>query len=242
MRQFKVPGKSTKADTPTGTLTRGERRKIFFMAVGLVLVVTAFILASTYKGSEYRQTSGDDLPGEPLAMQEHVAVPEIDAARIEALVKDAAGVDRVMLEGEVIDALVPDVRILTSRSFEAMEAQELDAASVERLLADPSAVRGQAFFARGQVEGLRTRRRGPTSAEEHIGRLILEDGSTAVHFLVLSVPEHCRQGRRLRAGRRALPEDLQRPRTSSTPGTWNEGPLLIGTTCRCAPIARARTR
>jgi len=217
VRQFKVPGAKPVRQQALG----GERKRLVWLSLGAIFLVVA-ILAMQYKRAYYRGQEGVDLPSAAVEMEEAVLLPEIDAARLDALVADEEAVDRVMLEGEALDYLLADVRTLTARHFEAMDTVELDAAGVERILADPSAHRGEPYLARGAIDAIRTRRRGPTNEQEHLGRLTLEDGST-VYFLVLDAPENAGFVRVDGLFLKVYSDEEE-----LAPGEWIEGPLLVG--------------
>ncbi len=216
MRQFHAPG------TSTGAPHAGrERRKLVWLLLGLVFVVVGY-LAIRLKQDEYGSQEEVDLSLSDLEMEETVLLPDIDAARIDALVEDGAPVDRVMIEGEALDLLLADARTLTTRHFEAMGTEELDAAKVAEILADPSAHRARPYMGRGLVDSMRVRRRGPLSEEEYTGRIVLEDDSIA-YFLVLDAPAN---GGFVRVDGLFL--KVYSDEDEFSPGEWVEGPLLVG--------------
>ena len=181
MRRFNVPGAA-----PGGNfgLTRGERRKLFSMLVGLGLVI-AMLVAGWIKSQ-----SADDNPDLPLeessGLVEKTHVPDIDPKTIDALVGDDDVRTRVVLEREGLEALLTDVRRLTPASMLALEPAMLTDAVLEELTTNPGPHRGEAYMARGEVLQLETRRNEAENEEEHLGLLQLENGGRA-WFLTLEI-------------------------------------------------------
>ena len=218
MRKFIIPGQPTEK---TSGFNRRDKRKLLFMTVGLVVVIIA-VAYSNLRRAGYEQAERDELPLDDIVMTEEIHLPEFDATRIETLVADANPLDRVVLESEALDALLPDTRTLTPRHFEAMNAEELDAESVAEIVSDPAAFRLKPFTARGFIDSIRTRRRGSSNDVEHIGRLILDDQSIA-YFVVLDAPENAGYVRV-----DGLFMKVYSDEDDLRPGEWKEGPLLIG--------------
>jgi hypothetical protein len=218
MRQFRIPGE---APSTAPGIDRKEKRKLALLAVGTVLVAAAFVYGN-YRGKSYSKGELDEVPLEGVVLEERVHLPDLDAARIEALVADAEPLERVVLESEGLDALLDDARRLTPRSFEALETRELDAALIETIAASPATHRAQPFMVRGSVDSIRTRRRGAQNEVEHIARLVLEDDSIA-YALTLDAPE---DGGFVRVDGLFL--KLYSDEDEMRPGEWLEGPLLVG--------------
>jgi hypothetical protein len=219
VRGFKVPGQTPQANPG---FTRNERRRLLFMGAGLVVIVVAIVMAFV-KANDYRRKQAVETPTEDVAMAETVLLPDIDANAIDALVKDSEQVERVVLEGEAVDYLLDRARTLTERHFEALNIEQLEAAEIAAIEADPSAYRGQAFRARGWVQTVRSRYRGATNQQEHIGRLILEDDSVA-YFLTLDLAELHQDSFARIDGlflKMFSDEDVSQ-------GRWVDGPLLVG--------------
>jgi len=224
VRAFKVPGRANPQANPG--FTRGEKRRLLFMGLGLVFIVVAIVMAFV-KANEYRRKQAIETPTEDVAMAETVLLPELDASAIEALVKDAKQVDRVVLEGEAVDYVLDRARMLTERHFEALDIEELGAEKIAAIEADPAAYRGQAFLARGWVHSVRSRYRGEAHQQEHIGRLILEDDSVA-YFLTLDFGElHQDSFARIDGLFLKMFSDEDTSQGSAQ-GSWLEGPLLVG--------------
>jgi hypothetical protein len=167
--------------------------------------------------------AGSELPAASLP-EESLYVPKIDHERLRTLVADQQPVDRVVLETAALELLLPEVRKLTARHYETLGEEELTAERCAALAADPATARGRAFFARGRVDSIRKRTREGSSEVEHIGRLRLEDDALA-YFLVLDAPEEAGFVRvdGLFLKNYSAESDL-------APGTWLEGPLLVGST------------
>ncbi len=216
MTLFRMPGQG-----PQPGVTRGDKRKIVLLLGGFVLALFAFAWSFSLANRRAPQPNAD-VPA-AAAPEESVFVPRIDPKRLDALVADREPVDRVVLEGAALDELLPEVRKLTPRHYEALHAEELSAERCAALLADPRAARGQAFFARGRIDSIRTRRRDPAGEVEHIGRLLLEDDGV-VYFLVLDAPE---DGGFVRVDGLFL--KAYSDESDMQPGVWKEGPLLVGT-------------
>jgi len=220
MRQFKVPGSRPVNPGPSG-LSKSEKRKLIALTVGVLLVGYSMYIGYL-KGETFRSKEGGDLPVEEALVEKEVSVPEVGGTRIDELVRDGDQLERVTIEGEGLDLVLGTARALTPGHFEAMKAEELSQESIAGLLETPSPNRGKAFFARGRVDALRTRRRSPELPEEHIGRLILDDGSVA-YFLVMEIPEDPLYVRVDGLFLKNYSDELY-----EKPGEWVDGPLLIG--------------
>ena len=201
-----------------------EKRRILIMGVALVILLAGFYY-SQFKANEFAHNDDLSKLSAPAEMVVHVQVPDIDAAAIDALVSDSSDEDRVLLEREAVDEVLPIARNLTPAHFAELKSQELDRTLVDELLANPSQARGKAFFARGWITSLRVRSPGGGRPKEVHGRLVLEDYST-VYFIVaeqndsLAVSDFARvDGLFLKAFNDEDPEK---------PGEWVQGPLLIG--------------
>ena len=217
MRQFGNPeGLSPRPSSS------GERRRLLMMAAGLVLVMaalgTSLLKAREYSSEEAAEIPAQDEPG----MTEQVDVPRLDVARLETLVHERTGQDRVMLESDALDLMTDVTRRLTPRHFSALGARELDAEEVARIVADPAAYRGRAYSLRGTIETLRTRRRDPSLPEENIGRLLLEDGGIA-YFVAARIPD---LGGFVRFDGLFL--KVYSDESRDEPGRWLDGPLFVG--------------
>ena len=213
------------APPSSGTFSRNEKIKLGAMLVGVVLV-GGLVLYGLGQSRRYSAESTAELPEERAPLEETSYVPAIDPARIDALVHDAAPEDRVLFESEAVEAALEYARRMTRGSFEALEAPELDAGLAAAVAADPSAHRGDAFVVRGWIDTIRTRRRGPTGDEQHIGRLILEDDSIA-YFVALKKPDNVILGDFVRFD--GLFVKLYSEESEESRGHWIEGPLIAGT-------------
>ncbi len=223
MRAFRIPGRGP--ETTLGFTPR-EKRRLFVLSLASALV------AAVIAGLLLRSRSSGDLgglpAGEPEELAPAVSLPAVDAQRLDALVQDARAEDRVVLESEALDVALDTARLLTPRHFRAMDQVELDAATAAGLLADPGAQRGRPFLARGWIEELRQRQRGPANAPEHpplhVGQLLLEDGTVA-YFVALQLPDDSLLGDYVRVDGLFL--KVFSDESSEQRGTWIEGPLLV---------------
>jgi len=217
--KFHVPGAGGGRQTPAG-FTRNDKRKLVLLGLGAVFVLVAFV--ALWSKSQAYEESAFDAPPVPSDVQETVDVPRIDVERLERLVHDGDPESRVVLETDALDALLADARTLTDRHFEALGTVELDAQAVAGILADPSAHRGEPGTVRGWIDDVRTRRRG--ADEEHLGRLVLEDG-TPTYFVALRNPDDLKLGSFARFDGLFLKVFSDE---SEDGGAWLDGPLLVG--------------
>lgn len=202
-----------------------DKRRLAFLIGGFV--VTVSILLTTLNQANKGSVKPTAVPilDETLQLEPVLAVPELDRARLETLVHDLAPADQVVLESDAADLVLDAARRYTPRHYSSLEAPELDGPLVATLEAEPSAHRGKPFTARGRIRSLRSRS-GAVREDQFLGRLELEDGSTA-YFLALSVPDHAAEfGDFVRVDGLFMKvfsteDDLER-------GTWSPGPLLVG--------------
>jgi len=218
MRRFQQPGGG---EVPTSALSKGERRRLLTMVVGLVFVVVALV-TSLYKARQLADEEGGDVPFEMPQMTTKVVVPDVDGEALAKLVSDSESRARVVLEPEALALVFAEARRSTPAGFAALEPRELDAGSVAELSAAPDGHRGEAFVVRGRIESMRSRRSGPTAPEEHICRLSLDDGAQA-YVVVRRVPE---TGGAVRVD--GFFVKLFADESDVSPGTWIEGPLFVG--------------
>ncbi len=222
MRQFKIPGNTP--DTHVG-FSPAEKRKLLWLSLALVLVL-ASITAAWIKGHSSADADVSDLPVlEGELPVESIDIPPIDSQRFEDLVSDREGADRVVLEGDAVEAALEVARLLTPRHYEAMKARELDRGTIDEILADPSASRAKPFFVRGMVDSIRERRRSLTATEEYTGRILLEDDSYA-YFVTLEIPSTFIEGDYVRVDGLFLKAYSEE--SVDVSGEWIEGPLLVG--------------
>lgn len=210
----------------SGTFSRNEKIKLGAMLLGVVLVL-ALILYGFSERDRRREEAQAELPSAPIAELEETAyVPDIDPARIDALVHDDLPEDRVLFESEAVDVALEYARRMTRASYEEiLAADELDAAGIATLNEDPGAHRGTPFIVRGWIDSIRSRRLGPTADEQFVGRLILEDDSIA-YFATLKKPERIIVGDFVRLD--GLFVKLYSEESEENKGLWIEGPLIAG--------------
>ena len=221
MRAFKNPADS---NLPQG-FSASDKKRLIGMSLALLIVLFA-IGYSWLKGKQGADTS--KLPVDDFQVTESVAVPKLDTAELERLVQDESSEQRVILEGEALDLVLANTRRLTERHYALLSKGSLDATGREKLFADPKASRGDVFVARGWLRGIAERQRTVSSPPEYHGRLVDTDGSTT-YFVLDQKPERTLvdvdyvrlDGRFLKVFSEEDPE---------APGTWVEGPLLVGTT------------
>lgn len=191
-----------------------------FLVVGLTLLTTLRQALSGVAPAESQPITDETVSNEPL-----LSVPELDLARLATLVRDVAPTDRVVLESEAVDLVLDSARRYTPRHFAALGARELDRAVCAELAAAPETARGKPFTARGRIVALRARS-GAVREAQTVGRLELDDGSN-VHFVALELPPESETlGGYVRLDGLFL--KLYSTEDELSPGTWIDGPLLIG--------------
>lgn len=203
-------------------LRGNEKMRMILMGVALLVLMAVFV-GSQWKRRQRADALSEKIPSGYAPVEERVQVPTIDAAAVEERVQDARPEDRVLMDREGLALLVDVAQRLREPHFEAMGAEELDAERTARLLADPASERTKAFFARGWVENLRTRRFGDDLPPVHQGLILTED-ETPVHFAVLELPE-----RGVSMGSFVRLDGLfLKAYNREAEGAWHEGPLLVG--------------
>ncbi|MEM7306801.1 MAG: hypothetical protein AAF682_09030 [Planctomycetota bacterium] len=221
--KFKQPERDKIPMTPG--VSKGEKLKLILMSIALV-VVGVSLWYSVQAADGYRSEEMGDLPAaESEAPQEVAFRPDVDKAALDALVADAEGADRVMLELDAVTETLRSARQMTAYSYEVVEAPELNAARGAEIVADPSAFRGEPFFARGWIDSLEERRQGPGSETQYLGRLQLEDDSYA-YFLTVKKPEGSVLGEFARVDGLFL--KMFSDESPEERGKWLDGPLLVG--------------
>jgi len=222
--KFQATPKKSRSAMTQG-MASGDKRRLAFLVGGFV--VTASILVTTLNQAGKGGIESQPVPitDETKVSEPVLAFPELDVARVESLVHDTEPADRVILESEAADLVLDTARRYTPRHFDTPATRELDAGVVAELEAGPAAARGKPFRARGRIVALRERT-GAAHEEQLLGQLELEDGSSA-YFLVLSVPEHAAEvGGFVRVDGLFL--KIYSSEDPIQPGTWNDGPLLVG--------------
>jgi hypothetical protein len=214
----------TQQKQPHG-MNAGDKRRLVLLIGGLVVV--SGILFSTLRQANKagarpapQPIVDESAPSAPL-----LAVPELDLARVNALVREQEPADQVVLDSEAADLVLGAARRYTARHFVELGARELDRGVAAELGAAPAAARGKPFTARGRIRGLRERS-GAAHETQYLGTLELDDGGTA-HFLALAVPEDAAAlGGYVRIDGLFL--KVYSTEDELAPGTWHAGPLLIG--------------
>jgi hypothetical protein len=210
---------------PPSGLAAGEKRRLAILIAGFVVVAGA-LLTTLYKaGTPGERAAPQPVLDETRVSEPLLAVPELDLARLEREIADSDPADHVVLESAAADLVLDAARRYTPRHYTELAAPELDAERSAALCADAPAARGKPFTARGRIVGLRPRA-GAAHEDQFLGRLELEDGS-AVHFLVLAVPEGANEiGGFVRVDGLFL--KVYSTEDELAPGTWQPGPLLVG--------------
>ncbi|MEX1025869.1 MAG: hypothetical protein WD226_12420 [Planctomycetota bacterium] len=218
MRKFKDPAAYAQQ---TG-FTSGEKKRLIGLSVALLLV----LLAIGWGWFKTRAvTSPGTMPAE-VPLQESIAIPALDTAKLDAQVRDATAEQRVLLDDEALDFLLTHVRRLTPRHYEALGARVLDDELRERLLEEPSAARGTPLTVRGWLHSAEARRRSPTAALEYAGRLVDDDGHVT-YFVTDDVPDLMPGVDFVRLDGRFL--GVFSEEDPEAPGRWIEAPLVVGT-------------
>ena len=202
-------------------LNSGERRKLIFMGVLVLLVVMTFgyVKLQDSKRSEGELNQIADTEG--AAFTEQLVVPTLDKSLLAGKILDAREGDRVLLQRETLDLLIEHTDSFHAGHFSALGVLELDATAQASLAAAPEDHRAEAFLARGWLDDL-DQRVGPEGKPEHHGRLRLEDESFC-HFVVGDLPE----GLIIDDFVRLDGLFLKLFRSEGDDG-WVEGPLLVG--------------
>ncbi len=208
--------------TPEGFFTKGEMRKVVIMAI-TALVIVAAVVTSILREKNLVDPSLAELPVEGTpAMEQSVAVPEIDTSALERLVSDAREEDRATLEREAVEQGLKLTRPLTRAHYEALDTEELDAVLVKKVLASPGTYRGKAMHARGWVAS-HFPRTYDGQIEHHL-RLTLEDDSS-VYAVLSHAPE---SGFEVGADFVRVDGLFLKAFADETDNGWVTGPLLVG--------------
>jgi len=224
MVKFQQPGGDKTKLSPG--IRKSEKVKLIAMSGGAVLVFVA-VLVSISQGRRARNQENGDLPAVENTPVEVAFRPEVDTELLEAVVRDAEGPDRVMLEPDAVRELMSAARQMPSSSYDdpTIGARELDAAVIDELAASPDPLRGEPFYVRGWIETIEERGAPGDGGKRFLGRLTLEDRSTA-YFLVAEKPESMIFGDFTRVNGLFLKNFSDEDPENR--GTWLDGPLLVG--------------
>lgn len=179
--KFSVPNQPSGKQPASAGFSRGEKLRLAFMAVGLVLVVGGFFYANM-KAVSYRE-SDDEKRDEMLPAQEEddapvvtTAMPPMDTEALGALVAEADNAQRVVLEPEAVLLAEQWTRRLTERHYQELGIADVDAAVLEEIAATSAASRGAAFRLRGGIDALERRSFGGEDGfDAWLVRLVLDD-------------------------------------------------------------------
>ena len=204
-------------------MSMGDKRRLVLMA-GAVVVVSGILVSTLRQARKNPRPPPQAVIDESVAQSPALAVPELDIARVNALVRESEPADQVILDSEAADLVLAAARRYTHRHFAELPTRELDRALCTELAAAPAAARGKPFTARGHIVALRER--AAAHERQVLGTLELEDGGTA-QFLVLGTPEDASAvGGFVRVDGLFL--KVYSTEDEVSPGTWSAGPLLIG--------------
>lgn len=225
MRSPRDPRGPSAAKPSKGLFTKGEQRKLVAMSVALLAVVVAFVTSIVQQRKANEKELAEAPPLEKPTVIE-VVIPEVDTTGLGELVDDATREARVVLERPGVERLMETARKFTTNHFEEMDPPELDATTVAEILADPAAVRGEAFTARGWLRGSSLVRDSEGDLEHHL-QLALDDGTT-VYAIVRNMPEDLAQAEPfLRVDGFFLKSYLD-----EVGSEWIAGPLLVSREAR----------
>jgi hypothetical protein len=200
--------------------SKRDRIKLIAMFVGLVLVLGAYLVSNLQEKKHLQIQEG--VLEEEAPFSEYLAVKEFDATAVADQILDSRPEDRVLLPSKVTLPFTEYVFGLNDVHYHAIGLEPLDAEHRAAIETDPALFRGQAFRARGRLEGIKSRERldGKT---EYKGWLRDESG-LITHFIVMDVPEEVELNGYMRFDGLFVKlysrEDHE--------GTWIEGPLLVG--------------
>ncbi|KAA3605027.1 MAG: hypothetical protein DWQ01_20730 [Planctomycetota bacterium] len=161
-------------------LAKQERRRLWIMAMGLVLVVgmAVTIQQSLSKGEE----EGPAEPNETL--ESMVAQPPVQPELLEE-VADADEIDRLKIEPGPFRHLSQMAHLLQTGHLRALGNPELPLEQVEQ---NPESYRGKAFRVRGLLQATRILTRSPGAPEERWSWLQTDQGQD-VFFVSLRTDE-----------------------------------------------------
>ena len=202
-------------------LNSSEQKKLIAMSVLVALVAAIFLFAHLQDANRDDRELDQIAEIDDSVFQEQLVVPPFDESLLSGKVLDAREGDRVLLQRETLAPLLEYTSSFHAAHFLALGMKELDAAAQAALAADPEAHRAHPYLARGWLDDL-DQRVGADGADEHHGRLRLEDGSFC-HFVVHAIPDSLIVDDFVRMDGLFL--KLFR---SEGDEAWLEGPLLVG--------------
>lgn len=156
-----------------------DKRKLFFLAALLVLVVAVFVqLQSKAKQEPAAEPAQQDLP------VARVAMPKVDEALLSE-VRDATPEERAILEPNPFRATATAARILIPSHYRALENTSLPFETIEAVR---DSLRGKPFRHHGRVVGARKTIRAAGAPEEYWAWIRTDDGHDLL-FASLNVPD-----------------------------------------------------
>lgn len=177
----------------SGLFNAAEGRRFRWMLFAFALVVLTFVFFLR-KENERRRAAAEEAARESelQAPPTVVVTPEIDAAALDALVRDRSPADRVVVETPALARALRDTTLVNDALYEPMGGRALDAALAAELVGSDDALRaaarGKLLRSYGWIEALERREAVDELPEHLLGRLRQEDGSR-VAFAVRQGPE-----------------------------------------------------
>jgi hypothetical protein len=120
---------------------------LILMGGGALFIVGALFFMKS--GTSEKPLANADVPEPPPV--EVVIAPRIDRERLGQVTKDATVEDRVVLEGQALEAAFEESSPLRDAVFAPLGGRQLDAAALAELVADPQSRRGALYRAWGRV-------------------------------------------------------------------------------------------
>jgi hypothetical protein len=212
-------GSRSDATPPQGLFLQKERTRLILMGVAAFVILVALFFVKD--GTQKAPMADAGVPEAPP--EEVVIAPRIDRARLLALTRDATLQDRVILEGEALEAAFEESSALRDAVFEPLGGRELDAAALASLAADPQGQRGALYRAWGRVLDVQQLAASSLGNPRNLLRIETEGGATAFLASMLMPQGPPLSGDFLRFDGLFL--KLYRADTGQG---WAEGPLLVG--------------
>jgi preprotein translocase subunit YajC len=211
-----------------GLFNPGERKRMRWLLFAFLLVLVTFAVMLQKENQRRREEAAlqqaEQSRREP-ELETVVVTPEIRVELLRATARDGTPEERLLIEPDVLRLAFADTRLVNDRLFEPMGGGPLLPDTVRELVGSPDPARGQLFRAHGWADQLSSYEAAGDLPAHTRGRLRLEDGGHAF-FAVLGVPE---------GG--LVEDDFVRVdgiftevvrREGDSPGSWIEGPLLVG--------------
>jgi len=208
---------------PSGLFNDGERRRMFFYVLGL-LVMLGGIGATYVKFGSGLDTSAQRAQAEVEQLRSQIALPALRVEDYRTQAKDSTQAERSVVETDALDTALADARLYSAQHFEPMLGVELERSVCEQLAANSLEQRGKIVRARGLLEELIQFEASPGVSGHFRGRITLEDGATC--FLAFVTAGEIELG----AGEFVMLEGffLKNQAQEVLDRGWVEGPLVVG--------------